>query len=280
MTPDEGATSRYYDQAWAQVAPTISAQEEQRINETVRSIPEGVSSILDVGCGDGRITNRLSDRYSVVGVDTSAEALRHVLAEHVLGNIDALPFPASSFDLVLCCEVLEHLPDDVYAKALSELERVAREYLLITVPNAEDLRRSEVRCPSCNCVFNANRHLRSFRSEGMACLFGQFRLLASRTILPRRNRPFFLVKTARLIGISPAFFPPSSICPQCGFSPASSYDKALEAQKSKSAQTLRRNGWSRIRKLVSYLAPKTQKSDVWLIALYQREATAEPGRDE
>jgi ubiquinone/menaquinone biosynthesis C-methylase UbiE len=55
--------------------------------------------------------------------------------DHVsLARVEELPFEASSFDLLLACDVIEHVPDD--ARALVELRRVAAPgaRLLLTVP--------------------------------------------------------------------------------------------------------------------------------------------------
>lgn len=174
----------YYERAWSQITSSISSQEEERIRQTISLIPEGVSSILDVGCGDGRITNQLICRYGkVVGLESSREALRYVKAEKVLGNIDYLPLPDRSFDLVLCCEVLEHLPFKVYPKAVEEIERVAAKYIIVTVPSNQDIKASLVTCPYCGCKFNANRHLRSFDSKKLKGLFNQFRLQSSQSCM-------------------------------------------------------------------------------------------------
>lgn len=53
----------------------------------------------------------------VVGIDLSEVALaRHKrLDERILGNIETYPFPAESFDLVVCHYVLEHVDDPVAA---------------------------------------------------------------------------------------------------------------------------------------------------------------------
>jgi ubiquinone/menaquinone biosynthesis C-methylase UbiE len=53
-------------------------------------------------------------------------------ARRVCGSALALPFPARSFDLVFCLEVLEHL--DTPAEALAELARVTRQTLIVSVP--------------------------------------------------------------------------------------------------------------------------------------------------
>jgi SAM-dependent methyltransferase len=46
----------YYEWHWSKIGGSTTLQEELRINETLLIIPEDCSSILDIGCGDGRIT--------------------------------------------------------------------------------------------------------------------------------------------------------------------------------------------------------------------------------
>ena len=53
----------------------------------------------------------------------------------VVGSIVDLPFPDRSFDVVGCFEVLEHLPGDLPRRALSELARVARRAVVLSVPH-------------------------------------------------------------------------------------------------------------------------------------------------
>jgi len=48
------------------------------------------------------------------------------------GNIEALPFPDKAFDVVICSHTLEHVLD--LPKAISELKRIAKTKLIITVP--------------------------------------------------------------------------------------------------------------------------------------------------
>jgi len=97
-------------------------------------------SVLDVGCGEGVLTEQWAERFErVVGVDLEHPHLRRQWEQRSRPNLEfraaeatALPFEADSFDLVCAIEVLEHLPDP--AAALQEMARVARRSLLVSVP--------------------------------------------------------------------------------------------------------------------------------------------------
>lgn len=149
----------------------LSRWESFRIEMIVRAIPDGIKRLVDVGCGDGRVTQELAERgYDVVGVDPSPTALARIRVPHKQGSAEALDFPDNSFDAALCTEVLEHLPEEVMSNALSELRRVARRYVLITVPYQEDLAQMMVKCPACGAVFHAYGHLRSFSQADVESL--------------------------------------------------------------------------------------------------------------
>jgi len=258
-------TEDYYDHHWS-FAGNPSPREEERIRQTISLIPEDVSSILDVGCGDGRITNHLIPQYSrVVGLESSKEALQYVKTEKMLGSIDCLPFPDRNFDLVLCCEVLEHLPFRVYPKAIEELERVASKYILVTVPNSEDLKQNFVTCPHCGCIFHVWRHLRSFKQESAANLLNEFKVEIMKTYRPlAKVYPILTVmgKVARYLKLAVALdFPTDALCPQCGYSSA---HKASSVNSDKE------------RSHFSFLIPPAKvlginkKAKGWLMVLYQR----------
>ena len=98
-------------------------------------------SVLDVGCGEGVVTERIaaSTGADTVGVDLGtgelqAEWRRREGERLSFGPASAydLPFEDGSFDLVCALEVLEHLerPRD----ALAELARVSRRAMLVSVP--------------------------------------------------------------------------------------------------------------------------------------------------
>jgi ubiquinone/menaquinone biosynthesis C-methylase UbiE len=100
-------------------------------------------SLLDVGCGEGVVTQRwarrLGPRRRVVGVDLDDPALRREWDRHAAPNLSYLPmrgedlaFADGEFDLVTAVEVLEHVEDP--ERALGEMARVARRHVLLSVP--------------------------------------------------------------------------------------------------------------------------------------------------
>jgi ubiquinone/menaquinone biosynthesis C-methylase UbiE len=96
------------------------------------------SELLEVGCGEGVVTERLAGGVPrVVGLDLDLPALRAAWAtrdgvEFVTGDAQALPFPDDAFDAVALIESLQLVPDA--ERAVAEAARVARRRVLVTVP--------------------------------------------------------------------------------------------------------------------------------------------------
>jgi SAM-dependent methyltransferase len=112
----------------------------QRIVHLVRRT--GAATLLDAGCGEGFTLAELGSsgiRGQTVGVDISPAALAWNRVQHKadgplqVGDVQRLPFRDGSFDLVLCLEVLEHLPNS--GPGLRELLRVSRQHVLVSVPH-------------------------------------------------------------------------------------------------------------------------------------------------
>ena len=94
-------------------------------------------TVLDIGCGPGTITADLAAIVApgeVVAVEISAEALEIAKAEaaarsqlnieFVVGDVNAIAFPDTSFDVVHAHQVLQHVADPV--AALREMRRVCK----------------------------------------------------------------------------------------------------------------------------------------------------------
>jgi len=91
----------------------------RRIRESIGQ-PKG-HRIADLGCGTGLALSWL-EGYRV-GVELSEELLRlaHKGPDYVLADIEASPFRDDCFDMVLCLDVLEHLPS---LKIIKEAHRI------------------------------------------------------------------------------------------------------------------------------------------------------------
>jgi len=99
-------------------------------------------SALDVGCGEGVLTERFAKRLGtgrVAGVDLEDPKLRAEWDSRSRPNLEfrsydggELPFRRNDFDIACAIEVLEHVPDP--ERTLAEMVRVARGHVLVSVP--------------------------------------------------------------------------------------------------------------------------------------------------
>lgn len=199
----------------------ISEADVERIKYLATLIPQDVGSILDVGCGGGIFVNYLLRNYEfrrICGVDRAKSALKYVETEKQVADIERLPFDNEEFDMVTCLEVIEHLPIDTYEKALKELCRVSHKYILISVPNDQDLEDSLVPCPVCCTKFNPDYHMRSFNCKAIKNLFEDFNFGCIKTFYLREMAEYIGFEYIRnLRANKEKTFPWFAICPVCGY---------------------------------------------------------------
>lgn len=89
-------------------------------------------NILEIGVGNKTVSNYLKNQgFSVTTFDLDKE-----LSPDYVGDLRKLPFKDNSFDLIMCCEVLEHLPFSEFKKVLSEIRRVSKKNAIISIPNS------------------------------------------------------------------------------------------------------------------------------------------------
>ena len=121
------------------------------------------ASVLDAGCGSGRTLEELAGYGEVHGIELDPEAAEVARSRGVgeieIGRLEELPWPADSFDLITCLDVIEHTPDD--RLALRELRRVCRPsgWLLLTVPAYQAL---------WSLHDDANHHFRRYNRRTLA----------------------------------------------------------------------------------------------------------------
>jgi SAM-dependent methyltransferase len=113
--------------------------QQRRVDLILEHIPLAHRRILDVGCGVGQYVRQLRDLpATVVGVDVDVarvtEGGRHV-PDLLVSDAETLPFPDSSFDVVILNEVIEHMGQP--RASLREIGRIlpAGGHVVIYAPN-------------------------------------------------------------------------------------------------------------------------------------------------
>lgn len=189
----------------------------QKIDLLLNIIPQNVKTVLDLGCGNGVLTNILAEKYDVTAVDRSKLALTKINAQKkIQADIADLDLPAKSFDLVFSSEVLEHLSDDAFLKSVEKIKTLTKKYILVTTPNDETTRRKFTKCHKCGHEFNAYYHFRGFNKKKLNKLFNGFDM----TYFNVLGRPYYyyndkLAYIKQIVGN--AWWKPDEkyFCPNC-----------------------------------------------------------------
>jgi SAM-dependent methyltransferase len=115
----------------------------EHLHRYYTAAPMAAGRVLDLGCGVGYGSRLLSSRADhVVGIDLAPDAVRYARERFPAPNVDhltadcrGLPFPADSFDVVVCFELIEHVQE--VGSVLAEARRVLRRRgaLVISTPN-------------------------------------------------------------------------------------------------------------------------------------------------
>ena len=149
------------------------------MNDATGELTRGVrvaatDTVVDVGCGDGALIHFCArqgaevyfvdrDEARLASTRQKVEGSAARSFHGILSDCDPIPLGDALCDLVICTEVLEHVPDP--AKFLRELIRVAKPggKLLITVPDS----RSEtfVSATAPPQYFQEPNHIRIFSAD-------------------------------------------------------------------------------------------------------------------
>ncbi len=89
------------------------------------------TSVVEIGTGGGMVAAALRS----TGIDITSVDVQSQLNPDVLASVTDLPFEAGTFDVALCCQVLEHLPFDQFVPALRELKRVTAKGIVLSLPD-------------------------------------------------------------------------------------------------------------------------------------------------
>jgi ubiquinone/menaquinone biosynthesis C-methylase UbiE len=214
----------------------ISDTNRERILEVSKIIPNDVNSLADLGCGNGLFLNYLNKKTGIkdlMGIDFSDVAIVDVKTKKIVGDITDIPLGNKSYDLVSALEVLEHLSILDFKRAKEELARVAKKYILISVPFEEDLELEFTRCPLCKTKFNISHHKRSFNRKHIHILFEKEGFKCSKIkYISKRNEYFVLSNIHNWYRKKKGVRKRSGVnCPVCGWKQFSRRKKNTKQKK-------------------------------------------------
>jgi hypothetical protein len=111
-----------------------------QIQEIIATDPQ---MILEIGVGSRFVSNYLAEKgYRTFTLDINKE-----LWPSICGSVINSPCKSEIFDVVACCEVLEHLSYQQFTVCLKELNRLSKDRVLIAIPDSSSMYRFWIQIP-------------------------------------------------------------------------------------------------------------------------------------
>lgn len=112
-----------------------------RYNLALSWIPDNIENLLDAGCAWGYGTRLLQEKSKhIYGLDPSADAIdvaqkRYPQIAFVKSGLEKTPFESDFFDVVVCCETIEHVSNEI--TILNEIFRILKPggVTIVTTPH-------------------------------------------------------------------------------------------------------------------------------------------------
>ena len=170
-------------------------------------------SILEIGVGGKIIEKLIPINIQYTSCDISKD-----LYPGLVANIENLPFKKNTFDLVVCFEVLEHLPFEKFPSNLKEISRVSKKDVLISLPYANNKFSASIFLPlihELNLTFLMPKFYRKHKFDGLHyweigkrnfsmnriknVIKNEFKIVNSFTSLDNTYHTYFLLQKKQLV---------------------------------------------------------------------------------
>ena len=139
---------RYFNKGYGTLERFIAYHEQSHLVATC--LESG--TVLEVGIGDGMVSHYLKKLgYSVTKCDIDEN-----LKPDVVASVKELPFSDDSFDLIMACEILEHIPFEDFGEALDEICRVTKRNAVISLPYRSTVFELVLKLPFMRSLFKKN----------------------------------------------------------------------------------------------------------------------------
>jgi hypothetical protein len=121
---------RYYTAEYFSHAQFISFSEQMRLVHSLNR-----KDILEIGIGNGIV----ADFLRKAGLNVTTFDINPNLSPDVVGSVTDLIdiFQHRKFDLILCAEVLEHMPFERFEQAIDNIAETTNEYAILTLPRCQ-----------------------------------------------------------------------------------------------------------------------------------------------
>jgi hypothetical protein len=150
----------------------IAEPEANRPSSLFATISSLHGRVLDIGGGGSRVNGRLSTHFTTLDtLDIRVPQIKYPLQNPVLGDLCALDFEDNTFDLVLCIDILEHIPTNRLQNVCAEISRVAKGTVVIAVPYKQDIRVGRATCAQCGTTNPPYAHVNVFDEQRLQSLF-------------------------------------------------------------------------------------------------------------
>ncbi|MFO0568756.1 MAG: methyltransferase domain-containing protein [Polyangiaceae bacterium] len=163
MTSESEHAAEFYDQVWKSyghldaASPAAFHRRRLIVELSLRAKPDA-RTVLDAGCGQGQLLGQLArafPRASLAGADVSEQSLTDTRKKWPSAELFLLDLVRPNFeeehrshlakyDLIVCSEVLEHIPDTVLAAKNLRSLLSPRGAVVVTVPGGKMSRFDEL----------------------------------------------------------------------------------------------------------------------------------------
>ena len=124
-----------------------------QVNEVLKFQPK---TVLEIGPGPGIVTNILRSQ----GVKVTTVDFADDVGADVIASVLDLPFSEKSFDVIVCCQVLEHIEFSTFSRALAEIHRVSTHGAVISLPQVSKYWPFFIYVPKVGAIrFGLNMHI-------------------------------------------------------------------------------------------------------------------------
>jgi 2-polyprenyl-3-methyl-5-hydroxy-6-metoxy-1,4-benzoquinol methylase len=126
--------------------PAVAPRYDFDRAELLPFVPDSARTLLDIGCGSGAFGRILRSRrpdmelWAVEPDPVSVKAAADGFDQVILGQFPNDQLPSSMFDVILCADVLEHMPDPGVALRCAIKNLAGAGIMIASIPNVRHWR--------------------------------------------------------------------------------------------------------------------------------------------